>query len=402
MQNEVVELALLEESKRSLVLVYLRIVLVPVLVFLFFLAGYLGYTALKVEIHSIVMLGILLFIALIFARHSAEYGCCLFERKTSIFRSELKDYIIGHLMTVGNRKKSNAPFDSFAEKFTNDIRNDNYASVAAGVFPMLGILGTFISIAIAMPEFSSTDIDALETEIAQLLGGVGTAFYVSIYGIFLALWWIYFEKRGLSRFQKILYRYKQSSKEFFWDKDEISQSLMQEILIRNEKIANSFETMFLTEFSENLKASMQKNYDSFNDILKNQENTLNLTADKLKSTRIFLNELEESSFNANKRYEKTISNIDTLLENANSAYLGLNANFYEFLSQSQKQNHKFIESVEKLVSEIDALKNASADLNKFETGINGSIDEIKKIVLELRKESDIIKTLQDRYKNEDK
>ena len=51
-------------------------------------------------------------------------------------------------------------------------------------FPTLGILGTFISIALSMPDFTSNNIVALDSEITKLLSGVGTAFYVSIYGIF--------------------------------------------------------------------------------------------------------------------------------------------------------------------------------------------------------------------------
>ena len=35
-----------------------------------------------------------------------------------------------------------------------------------------------------MPDFSSRDSIALDLEITKLLGGVATAFYVSIYGIF--------------------------------------------------------------------------------------------------------------------------------------------------------------------------------------------------------------------------
>ncbi|WP_199774320.1 MotA/TolQ/ExbB proton channel family protein, partial [Campylobacter jejuni] len=76
--------------------------------------------------------------------------------------------------------------------------------------------GTFISIALSMPNFSSSDTAALEQEIALLLSGVGTAFYVSIYGIFLALWWMFFEKFGKSKIERLLNRQKNSTSGFFW------------------------------------------------------------------------------------------------------------------------------------------------------------------------------------------
>ena len=85
-------LILPEEGGRSLVLTYLKIVFIPVLIYLFFLAGYLKFISLKVEIHSILMMTILLFIALIFARHNGEMGCCIFERKISRFFQKISHF----------------------------------------------------------------------------------------------------------------------------------------------------------------------------------------------------------------------------------------------------------------------------------------------------------------------
>jgi len=61
-------------------------------------------------------------------------------------------------------------------KFYIDIRKDNFVPVASSVFPMLGILGTFVAMAISMPNFSASSTDALDSEITVLLSGVGSAF----------------------------------------------------------------------------------------------------------------------------------------------------------------------------------------------------------------------------------
>lgn len=398
-KNEITdEIDLPKEKGGSLLGVYLKLVVIPVLVFLVFLAGYLNYISLKVEIHSVVMLGFLLFIALIFARHNAEYGCQLFESKSSVFKDELKKYIMSHLMVVGNRKKSNAPFESFSDSFTNDLRNENYASVAAGVFPMLGILGTFISIAISMPHFSSTNINSLETEIAQLLGGVGTAFYVSIYGIFLALWWIYFEKKGLSKFENIIYRYKSATKNFFWDKDEISQSLMREILNQNEKVANNFETIFNTEFTKNLRFAMKENFHTFEEMLSMQKNSLKVTSENLQDTNALFSQLGENSKDLTLRYENTLTSVAKLLSDTNDIYGNLSRQLERLLSISQQKDKNLENSVEKLIYGLDEFKNAITSFNKklleeqdeakkdFKQTILKSTDEIKKIVDILKKE----------------
>ena len=409
-KNEITdEFSLLKESKRSLFGVYIKIVFIPVLVFLIFLAGYLNYISLKVESHSIVMLGFLLFIALIFARHNAEYGCCLFESRSAIFKDELKKYIMSHLMVVGNRKKSNAPFESFSDNFTNNLRNENYASVAAGVFPMLGILGTFISIAISMPHFSSTNINSLEAEIAQLLGGVGTAFYVSIYGIFLALWWIYFEKKGLSRFESIIYRYKSVTKNFFWEKDEISQSLMSEILNQNEKVANSFETVFNTEFTKNLRTAMKENFHTFEEMLDLQKNSLKITSSNLNETISLFNNVGEISKNINQDFEKIINSFSKLVDDTNEIYLNLSKQLEKLLSFNDKKDGNLQNLANGLIDSLDEFKASLENFNKeflneqnetqniFKQSVVKSVDEIKKVVDSLKKEktanTDIVEEL---------
>ncbi|MCZ6161280.1 MotA/TolQ/ExbB proton channel family protein [Campylobacter ureolyticus] len=403
------EFNLLKESKRSLFGVYIKIVFIPVLVFLIFLSGYLNYISLKVESHSIIMLGFLLFIALIFARHNAEYGCCLFESRSAIFKDELKKYIMSHLTIIGNRKKSNSSFELFSDNFTNNLRNENYASVAAGVFPMLGILGTFISIAISMPHFSSTNINSLEAEIAQLLGGVGTAFYVSIYGIFLALWWIYFEKKGLSRFESIIYRYKNVTKNFFWEKDEISQSLMSEILNQNEKVANSFETVFNTEFTKNLRTAMKENFHTFEEMLELQKNSLKITSSNLNETISLFNNVGEISKNINQDFEKIINSFSKLVDDTNEIYVNLSKQLEKLLSFNDKKDGNLQNLANGLIDSLDKFKASLENFNKeflneqnetqniFKQSVVKSVDEIKKVVDSLKKEktanTDIVEEL---------
>ena len=403
------EFSLLKESKRSLLGVYIKIVFIPVLVFLIFLSGYLNYISLKVEFHSIIMLGFLLFIALIFARHNAEYGCCLFESRSDIFKDELKKYIMSHLTIIGNSKKSNSSFELFSDNFTNNLRNENYACVAAGVFPMLGILGTFISIAISMPHFSSTNINSLEAEIAQLLGGVGTAFYVSIYGIFLALWWIYFEKKGLSRFESIIYRYKSVTKNFFWEKSEISQSLMSEILNQNEKVANSFETVFNTEFTKNLRIAMKENFHTFEEMLELQKNSLKATSSNLNETISLFNNVSEISKNINQDFEKIINSFSKLVDDTNEIYLNLSKQLEKLLSFNDKKDENLQNLANGLIDSLDEFKASLENFNKeflneqnetqniFKQGVIKSVNEIKKVVDSLKKEktsnTDIVEEL---------
>jgi len=375
-----IDLELPENGVRSQFGVFLKIVFLPVLVFAVFLLGFLGLINLKVELHSIVMMGILLFIALLAARHNAEFATCLFEGNIENFKSKLKNYIMSHLLVVADQKRSNAEFDAFIDDYSQNIRNDNYASVMAGIFPMLGILGTFISIAISMPNFSSTDINALENEIAQLLGGVGTAFYVSIYGIFLAIWWIYFEKKGISRFEKLIAKYKFATRGFFWTRDEITQGLLQNIAAKNETMARVIETSFTGDFNRKISEAAKEKFDNFNHMLTLEKEALKESATQLEKIQEITARTTKVYQNMNLNYDKILTSISKLASDIVSIQNSLAMQYKELLdaSESRRENldkslnvftgelSKFSATLQTAVENLQNIKNNSLKPRSFE------------------------------------
>ena len=169
-------------------------------------------------------------------------------------------------------------------KYSKDVRNDNYAAVATGVFPMLGIFGTFISIAISMPTLSSADILALEDEITELFAEIGSSFYICAYGIFLALWWIFFERFGISRFEKLIARQKNATISFFWTSEEIEQRYMQETLGSFEKIGVIFDYVSKQEFFKELDNVIERKFDNFTKLLKTEEDAVKVSSEHIKQT----------------------------------------------------------------------------------------------------------------------
>ena len=266
--NETLQnLAALEAPQRNCALVYLKLILLPTLAYVYFLLGFLGILHFKVGIHSIVLIGFIYIVSLIFAKHNGEFGVCTFRRYSKEFQTELHEYISKNLMSIGGKTKSNASFENFIDTYAKGIRNDNYASVAASIFPTMGILGTFISIALTLPDFSSQNAGALENEISLLLSGVGTAFYVSIYGILLSLWWIFFEKRGLSRFDRDVAVIQNATASLFWTKEEIEQAYLQENLQNFERIGKMFERLSSNDFFERLGKSIETKFKLFDEML---------------------------------------------------------------------------------------------------------------------------------------
>ncbi len=268
----------------------LYLLFIPLAIFLFIIGGFMGFVPFKVEIHSVIMIGIIFIIYLFFLKHNAFYASCKFSQQLGTFKEELEVYIKKNLLAIGNTSKANAPYDDFAKEFTSELRNDNFASVAAGIFPTLGILGTFISIAISMPDFSSQTSAVLEREISLLLGGVGTAFYVSIYGIFLSIWWILFDKAGLSSFEKSVNELKKRTKSLFWNKEEIEQTYFQKSMENFEKLNQVFNNFAHDELIETMNKTMTQRVEMFGEIIaleqKSIENATKQMNESIKLTNI--------------------------------------------------------------------------------------------------------------------
>ena len=243
---------------------------IPSALFAIIILCYLGKLPLTVEIHSVILIGFIYFIYLFFVKHNAYYVSCKFKTQYSAMFFSLKEYVDNNLLTIDNSTKANGSFDDFLKDYTSNLRNTNFSSIASGIFPTLGILGTFISIALSMPDFSTGTTTALEQEISSLLGGVGTAFYVSIYGIFLSIWWTFFEKIGMSRFEHDAFLIKESTKSFFWTRIDIESIHIKSNLDNFSKMSEVFEKLTSSNMMENINLLIEKRVEILDEILKKE------------------------------------------------------------------------------------------------------------------------------------
>lgn len=335
--NETLQnLATLESPKKSCTMVYLKLILLPTLAYLYFVLGFLDILHFKVGVHSIVLIGFIYLVALIFAKHNGELGACTFESNTQTFERDLSEYVSKNLMQIGTTIKSNASFESFIDTYAKRIRNDNYASIAAGVFPTMGILGTFISIALTLPDFSSQSAGALEHEISLLLSGVGTAFYVSIYGILLSLWWIFFEKRGLSRFDRNIASLQAKTASLFWTKEEIEQAYLQENLQHFEKIGKMFEQLSGNDFSERLSQNIESKFELFDRMLNLEAAAVKRGAEHIKEAMDILSQSQGKQRDLSLLHEDILTKISLFNEKTTDLHVKLLHSNEEILNANQE------------------------------------------------------------------
>ncbi|MBE3610000.1 MotA/TolQ/ExbB proton channel family protein [Campylobacter californiensis] len=287
--NDFSDLALPQTKADRSIFVFFKIIFLPVATFVLALLAYLEVINFEMKAHTIVMMAIILIVAVIFTRHSAEYAYSIFRARGDDFRQSLKKFIVSHLLEISGLKKSRAGFNEFLDEYTRNFRNDNLASIGSAVFPMLGILGTFISIAMSMPSFSSGTAGELEKEIAILLNGVGTAFYVSIYGIFLALWWMFFEKIGISKFEKFANEQKELSREFFWQKDELEQLYMSAASSHFEDMKVMFTRVSNEEYFKRLDSVTEAKFSNFMQLEEAQQKIVAQASETLEQNVKILN-----------------------------------------------------------------------------------------------------------------
>ncbi len=332
-QNDFSELSVPKERQAHSFFVFFKVIFIPLAIYILAILAYLGVINFQMKLHTIVMMGVILFVAFIFSRHSALVAYSNFLANAKDYKIRLKEFIIAHLFEISSVKKANAKFEDFFESYTRNFRNDNLANIGQAVFPMLGILGTFISIAISMPSFSSSTANGLEKEIAILLNGVATAFYVSIYGIFLALWWMFFEKIGISKFERFYSEQKELSREFFWQENELNANFMKASVGYFKDSHDAFKMVLDDKFVKELSEQTNEKFNSLKELCEVEKNIINQSKAELSAAfsnafkdmevkilteHAKLGEIFSRNLNATKesqlKFEQTIKSFDAILK----------------------------------------------------------------------------------------
>ena len=357
---------------------------VPTLLFILVILCYFGVLPLKVEIHSVILIGAIYFIYLFFIRHNAYFVACKFRTLYADLQIALLDYINNNLLTIAQTSKANGSVDDFLQDYTSNLRNSNFSSIASGIFPTLGILGTFISIALSMPDFSSNNIVALDSEITKLLSGVGTAFYVSIYGIFLSIWWIFFEKFGLSRFHHDSYIIKESTKNFFWTKIDIESIHIKSNIDNFSSMSKIFEELTSSQAMYDINRSIEQRAKSLDELLQ-KEYMLSLRIDEnIANFEKLASAVEKLSLQSN---SQTIIFKD-VSENLNKNIIELNSHMNNLSSENLKAIYtNIVKSIETMKSDMEKIE------WKFEEGLKESLRQIDLQTANIVKDLTIFKDL---------
>jgi len=322
---------IVQEKPTSCFLNAFVIVIIPLLFLTALALGYAGMLPFGVELHTLIIIAFIFVVFVTFARHNANYAACHMRGSFAKMEEKLQHELRANALTIMGKTKSTLHVKEFMEEYYKDIRNDNVARVAPSVFPMLGILGTFIAIAISMPDFTVKDLDALDHEISIMLSGIGTAFYASIYGIALSLIWTYFEKRGSSKIDKTLYDLEKLYDARVWKRAELLKHEHMQSELKDQEIVKTLKETFNTDFIREMNEQYLKNFTAvvadttagFKEITENIQQvsgTLRQTLDRIHSREESVNAVDTISrniegFNENARsLQKAMQRFDGTVE----------------------------------------------------------------------------------------
>ena len=333
---------------------------VPMGLFALILLCYLGFLPLNVEAHSVILIGFIFFIYIFFVKHNAYFVSCKFKTQYHDLSYNLKEYINKNLLTIGDITKANGSVDDFLQDYTSNIRNTNFSSIASGIFPTLGILGTFISIAFSMPDFSAGTSTALESEISKLLGGVGTAFYVSIYGIFLSIWWTFFEKIGMSRFDHDTFVIKENTKHFFWTKIDIESIHIKSNLDNFTKMSEVFNQLTSSNILDSINSSIEQRFEVLEEILKKElilSSKISENTEHNEKLSVMLKDLVLNMQTTIKSFEKQKDLYSLSTELLNSNIEKLNSHVHNLSSDNLKAIYmNIVKSIETMKSDMEKIE----------------------------------------------
>lgn len=342
MDRENLEVVLPDIKQRSGFLVYVKIIFLPFVFCFIAICAYLDYIDLNIGIIELSLIICIFVIVLFFARYSSEYTSSIFEQQKYEFKQALKKYIMKNFLSIGKETKSNASFDDFANSYIRGIKNEHFSSMASNVFALLGILGTFISIAFYIPNFTNLNMNSLEADISKLSIGLASSFYICIYGIFLSLWWMFFEKFGNLKIQLILDRQKNATRAFFWSKEELRQRYLEKSLQHFDKIGIVFEQVSNEDFFKELDHSIERKFGLFQDMLNVEEKAIRLSSENIKQSMTELNRAHRNQRDLSKIY----------LEMTNSISI-LNQNFKDISSKMSEQYNKLLDVSNERISHLD-------------------------------------------------
>ena len=278
----------------------------------------------------------------------------------------------------------------------------------------LGILGTFVGLAIGLQEFNPSTTETMASTIPSLLEGIKIAFYTSIFGVTLSLTFNFFHKtclrhmnESIEEFYSAFYSHvvpipqNDIANQILKYQQSQSNSMRQFAETISIKIAESFQTIAAPTFTqisqtmEGLSDRMAKTQTDgmgeivnsfivemnqslggqFEELGKTISDMCNWQNNLVENIQGILDEISNSASNLSKvnaETEKVVLNVHTFTEKLNNFQIGVNQ-AYECI---ETQSKMFEQLSEEQVKHIESLRNHEERLTNQLELINENTEKV--------------------------
>ena len=247
----------------------------------------------------------------------------------------------------------------------NKINDKEKRNFYINLLPILGVIGTFAGICIGLADFNSNEI---EKSVPLLLQGLKTAFWTSLIGtslaVFFNVWYSFKDKKDVDDEDDEIPLLKLQIKELQAISEKFN-SFLDNQTINNDSLKN------LTDFFNNNENKNLKKFEEIKDELKILNEKQEKTNNFYESSLLKLGILDE----LNRKYDKNIENFSLWNENISV----LKENSILNLEENKKLNNATTEILNKLesIEKIDG--NALNKLEVLEKVNFDSLAELKSI-----------------------
>jgi hypothetical protein len=103
------------------------LILLPTLFFTGIVLGFLGIIPLKVDMHSLIIIGVIYVIYLLFVQHNANFVVCKMRKEYVNLQKDLQRSIKNNSLTIFEKTKSTIDIGDFIADYYKTFRNVNFA-----------------------------------------------------------------------------------------------------------------------------------------------------------------------------------------------------------------------------------------------------------------------------------
>lgn len=258
----------------------------------------------------------------------------------------------------------------------NKINDKEKRNFYINLLPILGVIGTFAGICIGLADFNSNEI---EKSVPLLLQGLKTAFWTSLIGtslaVFFNVWYSFKDKKDVDDEDDEIPLLKLQIKELQAISEKFN-SFLDNQTINNDSLKN------LTDFFNNNENKNLKKFEEIKDELKVLNEKQEKTNNFYESSLLKLGILDD----LNRKYDKSIENFSLWNENISilkeNSILNLEEN--KKLNSATTETLSKLESIEKINSDslikLESIEKIDGNaLNKLEVLEKINVDSLAKL-----------------------